>query len=105
KESPPKEFPKKVPLEARDTPLLRFTQTTTQNPDKKVSQPSRKEIRSCQRKLDTLGFKPGPIDGVIGPRTQAAIKQFQKKVGIESDGRISQELLEALYATPEKKTR
>lgn len=35
-------------------------------------------IRSVQISLSRLGHDPGPIDGVIGHRTEAALKSFQK---------------------------
>jgi len=33
--------------------------------------------RSAQERLKSVGFDPGPIDGVNGPRTKAAAKSFQ----------------------------
>ena len=39
-----------------------------------------------QRFLSDNGFNPGPIDGVSGSKTKAAIKAFQTKNGLLSDG-------------------
>jgi hypothetical protein len=39
-----------------------------------------------QARLQNLGFDPGPIDGVIGPRTQDAIKGFQSRFRLAVDG-------------------
>ena len=39
-----------------------------------------------QRYLSDNGFNPGPIDGVSGSKTKAAIKAFQSKNGLLSDG-------------------
>jgi TPR repeat protein len=50
-------------------------------------------IKEVQSGLAALGYKPGPADGVMGKKTQRAIKTFQQKVGIPVDGKISQELL------------
>lgn len=36
--------------------------------------------------LKRLGFSPGPIDGVIGPRTTKALKKFQESAGISDSG-------------------
>lgn len=39
-----------------------------------------------QARLKNLGFDPGPIDGIIGPRTKGAIKAFQGKFNLQVDG-------------------
>jgi hypothetical protein len=36
-----------------------------------------KLIRGAQERLHALGFDPGPLDGVDGPRTRAAVEAFQ----------------------------
>lgn len=36
------------------------------------------EIAAWQRQLARLGYAPGPVDGLAGPRTIAAIKAFQR---------------------------
>ena len=43
-------------------------------------------VRVLQQQLKALGFDPGPIDGIFGPRTEAAVKAFQRAVGIAVDG-------------------
>jgi len=49
-----------------------------------------------QEQLGALGFDPGPIDGLIGPRTRDAVRAFQEARGIPQTGRISFDLLERL---------
>lgn len=44
------------------------------------------DVRWLQTGLKTLGYDPGPIDGIMGPRTTAAIKQFQADNGLVPDG-------------------
>ena len=54
--------------------------------------PQRK-IRTAQLLLAELGNDPGGPDGVLGPKTRAAIIQFQTQVGMRPDGQVSDELL------------
>ena len=51
-------------------------------------------VRALQQRLLQLGLNPGPIDGIYGPRTAAAIRQFQIMHGLDPDGRISVAVLE-----------
>lgn len=39
------------------------------------------EIRTIQTRLRYNGFTPGPIDGILGPRTSAAIVAFKRSIG------------------------
>lgn len=45
-------------------------------------------VRSAQEALRDKGFDPGPIDGVMGPRTRAAVRDFQQKEGIAATGEL-----------------
>jgi hypothetical protein len=49
-----------------------------------------------QEALLDLGFDIGAIDGVIGPNTRKAIKEFQAKHGTPTSGEPSPELLEKM---------
>ena len=44
------------------------------------------EVRQIQRKLQSLGYYSGSIDGVYGTATQKAVRNFQKSCGISADG-------------------
>ncbi len=44
------------------------------------------DIGDLQRRLGALGFDPGRADGIFGPRTAAAVAEFQRNVGLTSDG-------------------
>jgi hypothetical protein len=37
---------------------------------------TREEIKELQGKLGAIGFAAGPIDGVVGPQTQAALRRY-----------------------------
>jgi murein L,D-transpeptidase YcbB/YkuD len=47
---------------------------------------AQKNVAGIQKALQRLGFDPGQIDGVMGPDTRAAIKQFQEANGLAVDG-------------------
>jgi N-acetylmuramoyl-L-alanine amidase len=44
------------------------------------------DVRELQRKLNALGFDAGREDGVLGPLTELAIREFQRNVGDAVDG-------------------
>src|SRR5215211_757054 len=43
-------------------------------------------VRALQRQLHALGQQPGPIDGLYGPLTEAAVKRFQSSARLAVDG-------------------
>ena len=53
-------------------------------------------IRQVQQALAKKGFDPGPIDGVLGPQTEQALRKFQDYYGIKVTGRIDNQTLYAL---------
>jgi len=44
------------------------------------------DIGELQRRLNALGFDAGREDGIFGPDTEAALRQFQMNAGVTSDG-------------------
>jgi peptidoglycan hydrolase-like protein with peptidoglycan-binding domain/DNA invertase Pin-like site-specific DNA recombinase len=75
-------------LEAGDEPLARGSGYGV--PD------DARRVRLLQQRLRRLGWSPGPIDGMFGPRTEAAVVRFQHAAGLAADGiagrRTSREL-------------
>jgi N-acetylmuramoyl-L-alanine amidase len=43
-------------------------------------------LSGVQARLNNLGYDCGPVDGINGPRTQAAVKAFQKDKALDVDG-------------------
>ena len=43
-------------------------------------------VRALQRRLNSVGYSPGPIDGRYGPRTERAVELFQSAHGLRVDG-------------------
>ena len=54
------------------------------------------DYRWVQTRLTALGFNPGPIDGVRGPRTDAAVVAFKRSIGFWARPYIGPLTLEAL---------
>lgn len=54
------------------------------------------ERKALQRILAERGYNPGPVDGIIGAGTKAALRKWQKNTGKPADGYASAAVLEAL---------
>lgn len=54
------------------------------------------DVRELQRMLNALGFDSGKEDGFYGPRTDAALRLFQRNVGDEPDGIVGPHTLSTL---------
>jgi hypothetical protein len=52
-------------------------------------------IRKVQEKLSEKGHQV-QVDGMMGPETQQALREFQKKEGIQETGQLDQQTLSAL---------
>lgn len=49
------------------------------------------DVRFAQQALTKLGYKIGPVDGLWGPRSATAIREFESKQGITSaNGHLSE---------------
>jgi peptidoglycan hydrolase-like protein with peptidoglycan-binding domain len=59
-------------------------------------------IADIQRELERRGFYDGPIDGYHGPRTDAAIRDFEQAAGLKSAAQPSEELLQSIVRSPAK---
>jgi peptidoglycan hydrolase-like protein with peptidoglycan-binding domain len=60
-------------------------------------------VRELQRRLIQLGYRPGPVDGLFGPRTRAATLWFQFKHGLTTTGRVGRSTLAVLQARSDHK--
>ena len=58
------------------------------------------DVRAEQQALKDKGCDPGPIDGIDGPQTQAALQEFQRKQNLEPDGRLGPQTRDALGLRP-----
>lgn len=44
------------------------------------------DVQDLQRRLSDLGFTLGRVDGIFGTKTDAALREFQRNVGMPTDG-------------------
>jgi N-acetylmuramoyl-L-alanine amidase len=54
------------------------------------------DVSALQRKLNGLGFDAGREDGLFGPLTDRAVREFQRNVGEEPDGIVGIDTLSTL---------
>ncbi len=54
-------------------------------------------VEAAQRRLAELGFDPGPVDGITGPRTRKAVRAFQKANALRPSGRLDAKTLNKLF--------
>lgn len=53
-------------------------------------------VRQAQQALKDKGYDPGPVDGIDGPLTRAAVRNYQEKENISADGRLGPKTLDSL---------
>jgi uncharacterized protein (TIGR02594 family) len=57
------------------------------------------KIRDIQTQLAARGYTPGPLDGIWGRQTVAAVRAFQARNGLEPDGIVGPLTMAALFQT------
>ncbi len=55
-------------------------------------------VRAIQAELQRGGYNVGPVDGRLGPRTRAAIREYERQNGLPIDGSPSRFLLDHMRA-------
>ncbi len=63
--------------------------------------PGRALVVGIQTDLRNLGYDPGPIDGIMGPRTALVISRYQKDHKLLIDGKASVDLAQHISGQPE----
>jgi hypothetical protein len=54
------------------------------------------DVRAAQVFLTYLGFQPGAIDGIMGPNTRSALREFQQREGVSQTGNADPATLDKL---------
>lgn len=57
---------------------------------------SRAQVEEIQSLLTGLGYDAGTADGMVGSRTRAALREYQRQARLAADGHPTPELLESL---------
>jgi len=68
-----------------------------------TAQAQNSDVSFYQRRLEALSFRPGPIDGKMGPKTRDSLTAFQKSYDLPVSGELCEETkvaLEVPSATP-----
>lgn len=78
--------------------LLEFESGGTQPTLRRGSR--RSAVSDLQRRLQALGFNPGPADGIFGSGTDAAVRAFQRSRGLAADGIVGPATWGQLGAAP-----
>lgn len=68
--------------------LLRDAAGPTTPPVRQVSASAETVVRTVQERLTERGYDPGPLDGMMGRGTRAAIGMFQEDEGLAVTGEI-----------------
>lgn len=63
-----------------------------------VESPSGRRVQTAQAAIQRLGYDPGPLDGVLGPRTRNAILRFQRAQHLRLTGLLDPATWSAITA-------
>lgn len=62
-------------------------------------------VQALQRRLVSLGYQPGPIDGRYGPLTARAVERFQGAHGLKVDGIVGVRTWQVLGSAGQRQQR
>ena len=62
-------------------------------PTSATAGPAARYVREAQRALRNLGYQPGPVDGIVGPKTKEALAKYQRSENIAVTGRLDSETM------------
>ena len=98
-----KDVVKDKAVRAKDAIKEKFTQAKDKmhRADDRVAM---SDTRAAQEALKTQGFDPGPIDGRIGPRTRAAVADYQRKNDLPTTGMLDDATMSKLNVRSSRAT-
>jgi peptidoglycan hydrolase-like protein with peptidoglycan-binding domain len=79
-----RDLPPPPPSKSNDRPTLSYGSGNTQ------------AVVELQKRLTSLGYNTGGVDGDFGPKTKAAVIAFQQRNDLEPDGVVGSKTWDAL---------
>lgn len=82
-----------------DRVVRREDRIARRGPDARAERPAgamvqgQEHVMRLQEALKEKGYQPGPVDGLIGSQTSAALREYQQKEGLRVTGRADAETL------------
>jgi peptidoglycan hydrolase-like protein with peptidoglycan-binding domain len=61
-----------------------------------LPRPAAEIVAEIQRELSRRGFYDGPVDGLYGPKTDAAVRDFEQTAGLKPSTEPNESLLRAI---------
>jgi peptidoglycan hydrolase-like protein with peptidoglycan-binding domain len=86
-----------VPVQPRPRPGMRET-NAVESPA--TARPRAQIVSDIQRELSRRGFFDGPVDGIYGAKTDAAIRDFEHAAGVKPSAQPDEALLRAIARSP-----
>jgi peptidoglycan hydrolase-like protein with peptidoglycan-binding domain len=90
---------KEKAVEAKDKVKEKTAEAKDKVKAKMAGKAGSADVRQAQMTLKDKGHDPGPIDGIMGPRTSAAVRDFQKGENLKVNGRLDSETKTRLTAS------
>ncbi len=85
----PKAFENNAPIQ-KDTSVPSDTTTDAPTVTILTRGSSGSKVKTLQARLEVAGYAPGPIDGIFGARTIAAVKSFQESNSLKANGVVDE---------------
>ena len=80
----------------RNGAVVRHDAGSSRISERGAKTPKPQFVRQAQRALRDLGYYPGPIDGIVGPQTQAALSKYQDTEQLPVTGTLDLETMARL---------
>jgi peptidoglycan hydrolase-like protein with peptidoglycan-binding domain len=86
-----------IPVQPRPRPGMRETNAAEGSA---TARPRAQIVSDIQRELSRRGFFDGPIDGIYGAKTDAAIRDFEHAAGVKASSQPDEALLRVIARSP-----